>query len=1277
MNYFIKKLYLILSIIFFSFWNKNIMENNFSEFTGQYEISKTLRFELKPEGNTLNNLKADNVILKDREIQENYEKIKKYLDELHILFVEKSLENIDLSLLEDFYNIYLVFRKDSKDKKNKTNFEKISKDLRKELVSFFDAQWNIWKEKYNFLKKWWIWCLTEKEVLDLLKEFYPEESELFEKFKWFFTYFSNFNESRKNSYKDDWTASAIATRAIDENFTTFIENKIKFEEFLNNEENRDFIENNFFQEEKEIFNLDFYNTCLIQKWIKKYNEIIGWKSEENWNKIAWINEKINIYKQKENHSNSKDKKFPKFDLLYKQILSKQEKDDFYKFIESEKELFEILENSINENDKKINEAENIFKKFLDENNKYNLEEIYFSKQAVNQISNKFLENWDTLKNYLWKENSKKSYINFLDLKNSLNKIEEKNIFKDIYYKENVAFENKTNYDNFLAIFRFELFWKISEIKANKTKIIELSLKNFKRDKKQIEIIKKYLDSVLDLYKMTKYFNLEKNKKKLEKYDKDLAFYNDFDRYFIDFEIWKIYNLVRNYLSKKDIKTDKFKLNFENPQFLTGWDKDKEKERFWIILKKQTNFWKKYFLGILKKWNNNILEKYKYEWEENFYEKMSYKQLNNVYRQLPRLTFPLAKKLKKLAWEELEKYLQKYKTNFGFNDEIFKIKTEFDLFQKSKEKWEKFDLVKLKKLIKYYQNAVIFLYWDMYDLEDIKNNEYEELAVFYDDIEKKMYKLDFDKISENFINNLIENWDFYLFQIYNKDFSEYKKQNSNENIHTKYFKLLFSEENLQNLKIKLSWWAEIFFRDKTKNLKQKNKIIKKAEFENEKDITEKMFYIDKKTGEKKEVLEHRRYWEDKIMFHISITLNANCGDKYKFNDFINKKLITNNFLDKNKEINIIWIDRWEKHLAYYSVIDKNWKILEIDTLNTINKVNYLEKLEEKEKSRASWRLNWWEIENIKNLKDGYISQVVNKLAELIVKHNAIIVFEDLNSWFKRWRQKIEKQVYQKLELALAKKLNYLTFKNKKNWELWWYLNWLQFVQKVNDYQDIWRYKQSGIIFYTNPAYTSATCPKCAWRKMLKFPQKLNKDNIKKFFEKIEINYNSQEKKFSFTYSILTEKNIWKKKIKEKKEYTIFSNVFRNWYDRKKKETLNFDMNEKFLDLFIKNNFNLEENINKQIEEKNLDWKFLDSLLFYFKLLNNIRNSNTKEDKDIISCPQCWYNSENWFQWKTFNWDANWAYNIARKWIIILDRIEQNWEKPDLFISDYDWDSFCRR
>jgi CRISPR-associated protein Cpf1 len=65
----------------------------------------------------------------------------------------------------------------------------------------------------------------------------------------------------------------------------------------------------------------------------------------------------------------------------------------------------------------------------------------------------------------------------------------------------------------------------------------------------------------------------------------MAFYEAFDQYYIDYNVWQDYNLVRNYITKQKYKTDKFKLNFSNSQFLTGWDKDKEKERFGTLFRK--------------------------------------------------------------------------------------------------------------------------------------------------------------------------------------------------------------------------------------------------------------------------------------------------------------------------------------------------------------------------------------------------------------------------------------------------------------------------------------------------------------------------------------------------------------------------------------------------------------------------------------------------------------------------------------------------------------------
>lgn len=1201
---------------------------NFEKFVNLYELSKTLRFELIPFSQTKVELEKDWIIEKDREIEEKYHIIKEKLDTLHIKFVWQALEWVDLSLLEEYAELYFACKKDTKNKKLKSKFEKLEKKIRQEITSFFDAEWNKWKEKYGFLKKWWTSFLTEKEILDVLIDIFPENKDDFEIFKWFFTYFSNFNESRKNFYKDEWKAGQIATRAIDENLTTFLENIIKYKNFK--KENPDF----FTENEEKVFELDFYNFCLTQKWIDNYNEIIWAKSLEEWKNTQGVNQRINLLKQKNEKSNKKNLSYPKFDILYKQILSEKSENDFIPNIENTEELFTVIQKSIKENDKKITEIDKLFKKFFLEENNIDIWKVYISKQAVNTISSKYFENWSSLWWYLW-ENSKKKYFSLWEIKEALEDIKEKNIFKGEYYNNKIAFENKSNFENFLAIFYYEFQTNLSLLNWNQNNLESLQEKEFKKEEKQVDIIKKYFDSVMDLYAMSKYFFVDL--KQAKNFPKDIEFYNDFDLYFSDYEPWKVYNLVRNFLTKKEVKTDKFKLNFSNSQFLTGWDKDKEKERFWVILRKN----EKYFLAILKKNNNKIFENYRENNPTDFYEKMEYKQLNNVYRQIPRLGFPLQKKLDSLKWKELEEYLEKYKNNFWYNKEIAFIKEEFDIFQKNKEKWEKFDREKLKKLIDYYKKVVLEKYSDLYDLKKLENTDYDELVNFYDDVEKSMYSLHFTKIETEFLENLEKNWEIYLFQIYNKDFSDYKKENTKENIHTKYFKHLFSEENLENLKIKLSGWAEIFFRDKTHNLKQKlDKNWKK------------MFYWENKD---KKVLEHRRYAKDSYGFHISITLWANNWDMYKFNQFFNK-----NFTPKH----IIGIDRWEKHLAYYSVIDLEGNLVETDTLNIVNGINYLEKLENIEKSRMQERKSWWEIENIKNLKDGYISAVVSKLTELIEKYQAIIVFEDLNLGFKRWREKIERQVYQKLELALAKKLNYLTFKNKKDCEIWGVLNGIQLVPRVKDYQDIANYKQSGIIFYTNPAYTSTTCPECGWRKTLKFPSKITKTSILEFFKEIQMSFYWE--KFSFTY----ENILWKSE-------TLFSNVKRTqWNNKSRKIEHKENITQELKSVFEKYNINLWENISEKLQQTDMLLEDLKVLFYNFKLINNIRNSDSKLEEDIISCPCCLFNSENWFKGAYFNGDANGAYNTARKGIIMLENIKVNPERSNLFVRNEEWDEFLR-
>jgi len=72
---------------------------------------------------------------------------------IHIEFAEKSLENIYLENLEEYFETYNYLKLNPKDRNLKNKFEKIEISLRKELVSFFILEGNSWVNKYSFLKK--------------------------------------------------------------------------------------------------------------------------------------------------------------------------------------------------------------------------------------------------------------------------------------------------------------------------------------------------------------------------------------------------------------------------------------------------------------------------------------------------------------------------------------------------------------------------------------------------------------------------------------------------------------------------------------------------------------------------------------------------------------------------------------------------------------------------------------------------------------------------------------------------------------------------------------------------------------------------------------------------------------------------------------------------------------------------------------------------------------------------------------------------------------------
>lgn len=92
----------------------------YSDFTNLYQLSKTLRFELKPigktketfegwlkENNSFNN--EDNLFAQDKKIKDAYVVIKSIMDKLHEQFIEKSLTSEEAKKI-DFSSYFKAYK---------------------------------------------------------------------------------------------------------------------------------------------------------------------------------------------------------------------------------------------------------------------------------------------------------------------------------------------------------------------------------------------------------------------------------------------------------------------------------------------------------------------------------------------------------------------------------------------------------------------------------------------------------------------------------------------------------------------------------------------------------------------------------------------------------------------------------------------------------------------------------------------------------------------------------------------------------------------------------------------------------------------------------------------------------------------------------------------------------------------------------------------------------------------------------------------------------------
>ena len=100
-------------------------------FTNLYQLSKTLRFELKPVGKTKENIEKNGILGRDNKRAIAYKVVKKVIDEYHKAFIERRLEDftLDYEKLEEYNCLYHISNSDESNRNDR--LKTVQDDLRK------------------------------------------------------------------------------------------------------------------------------------------------------------------------------------------------------------------------------------------------------------------------------------------------------------------------------------------------------------------------------------------------------------------------------------------------------------------------------------------------------------------------------------------------------------------------------------------------------------------------------------------------------------------------------------------------------------------------------------------------------------------------------------------------------------------------------------------------------------------------------------------------------------------------------------------------------------------------------------------------------------------------------------------------------------------------------------------------------------------------------------------------------------------------------------------
>ena len=620
--------------------------------------------------------------------------------------------------------------------------------------------------------------------------------------------------------------------------------------------------------------------------------------------------------------------------------------------------------------------------------------------------------------------------------------------------------------------------------------------------------------------------------------------------------------------------------------------------------------------------------------------------------------------------------------------------------------------KLKEL-KLYKPADGSYAWNIYN--DIKQlistcnskeyewvdcQELEEALSGVNNKGKKVAKLHLFRISNKDLNYFNPNT-VLIGEIQRKD-EKLRQSHGKENLHTLFFRSMMNEEeNVFDIGT-----GKIFYRRASIEEKETHK---PGKLNNKNKLNSKNF-----SDFKYSLYKDKRFTRDQMTLHLSMVQNykvASKGSKDQLNAAVREYICST-----EEEFNIIGIDRGERNLLYVTLMKQDGTIIRQKSLNVIAddqhkiKVDYHQLLKEKEDKIKKQKEDWDEIDKISNLKEGYLSQAVHEIAKMAVENKAIIVMEKLSEGFKSTRQKYLSNVYQLFEKMLVRKLSFYTDKTFDKNTPGGVLNALQLatedsIELSKPNNDV---VQNGIIFYVPAWMTSKIDPVTGFANLFNLSiGKISdaRENVGKFSK---IGYDEKKKEFSFSFDYrkygvkIDSVNNWK--IGTHGGRIVFA-LDGNGYPTRVKIP---DLTESFMKFFEKYGIDVSDDMrdviqNYQINEhssvkkqdkENGNLGFFEDFFRLVRYMLQLRNSNPdasdERDKDYIISPVIMQNGKYYLssdylyindleeQEKAMlpkDSDANGAYNIARKGVMVLEQIKE--QKKTIKIEEKDWLAFAQK